>query len=325
MSEIFIGVDFGGTNIKIGYFDSKLKLICKTTAATKADMGPEAVVDRITQTTKKLLADNNLSAQAIQAVGIGAPGPSRIDEGIIVAAPNLPLFRNVPLRQMLEEKLSKPVIFENDANAACWGEHVAGAGKGVDEMVFFTLGTGIGGGIITNGKLVHGFADDAAELGHIITHPGGRVCGCGQKGCVEAYASASATAARATEAVQTGAKSTLKKLLDEKGEITCKDVFDHCDAGDALAKEIIEGTANALGLLCVDVLHVTGPQRIVFAGGMIAAGDLLLSRIKYYFKQHIWTLKPEPLEICFATLGEDAGIIGAATLAAQAVETKPNG
>ena len=322
MSEIFVGVDFGGTNIKIGCFNSDLNLICKTTVATKADMGPEVVVERIAQTTERLLSDNNLPAETIQAIGIGAPGPSKIDEGIIVAAPNLPLFRNVPLRRMVQQKLSKPVVFENDANAACWGEHVAGAGKGVDEMVFFTLGTGIGGGIITNGKLVHGFADDAAELGHIITHPGGRVCGCGQKGCAEAYASASATAARATEAVQAGVKSTLKKLLDANGKITCKDVFDHCAAGDILAKKIAEGTANALGLLCVDVLHVTGPQRIVFAGGMIAAGDLLLSRIKYYFKQHIWTLKPEPLEICFATLGEDAGIIGAAALAAQTCQNR---
>ncbi len=320
MSEIFVGIDLGGTNIKVGCFNSALELICKTSAATEADMGPAVVVDRIGETTEKLLADNSLSIEAVEAVGIGAPGPSNIAEGIILAAPNLPQFRNVPLRKMLSERLGKPAVFENDANAACWGEYVVGAGKGADDMVFFTLGTGIGGGIISNGELVHGFSDNAAELGHIIICTDGRLCGCGQKGCVEAYASANATAARATETVQAGAESSLKKVLEENGKITCRNVFEHSAAGDAPAKEITEGTASALGLLCVDILHVTGPQRIVFAGGMIAAGDLLLNRIRHYFKHYIWPLNPEPLEICFATRGEDAGIIGAAALAQHAKE-----
>lgn len=318
MDKIFVGIDLGGTNIKIGCFDSELKFISKTAVTTKADMGPEVVVDRIAETTKQLLADNNVPDEALKAAGIGAPGPSNIAAGLIIAAPNLPMFKNVPLRDMVSERLGKPIVFENDANAACWGELVVGAGKGVNDMVFFTLGTGIGGGVVSNGELVHGYNDNAAELGHIIMHIGGRLCGCGQKGCVEAYASASSTAARASEAVKAGAKSTLKKVLDTTGKITCKNVFEHSAAGDPLAKEITEGTASALGILCVDMLHVTGPQRIVFAGGMIAAGDLLLSRIQHYFKEYIWPLKPELLEICFATLGEDAGIIGSAALAQHA-------
>jgi len=315
MENILIGIDLGGTNVKIGCFDHELKLIAKTSVATKADMGPEVVVEKICETTEKLLAKNGLSADVIEAVGIGAPGPSNIAEGIIISAPNLPKFKNIPLRKMIGARLGRPIVFENDANAACWGEYVVGAGKGVRNMVFLTLGTGIGGGIISNGELVHGFNDNAAELGHIIIHPQGRLCGCGQKGCVEAYASASSTAARAAEAVQSGAKSSLKKVLDKNGEITCKDVFDHSAAGDTLAKEITDGTADALGLLCVNMLHVTGPQRIVFAGGMIAAGDLLLNRIRHFFKQYIWPLKKETLEICFATLGGDAGVIGTAALA----------
>jgi glucokinase len=320
VSEIFVGIDLGGTNIKIGCFDSELKLVCKTAVATRADMGPEVVVEKICETAEKLLADNGLSIEAVKGIGIGAPGPSNIAEGIIISAPNLPKFKNIALRKMVGERLGRPVVFENDANAACWGEYVVGAGKGVRDMVFFTLGTGIGGGIVSNGELVHGFGDNAAELGHIIIHPQGRLCGCGQKGCVEAYASASSTAARAAEAVQAGAESSLKKVSDKNGEITCKDVFEHSAAGDTLAKEITDGTAEALGLLCVDMFHVTGPQRIIFGGGMIAAGDLLLNRIRYFFKQHIWPLKEETLEICFATLGEDAGIIGTAALAMHARE-----
>ena len=318
MNEIFIGIDLGGTNIKVGCFDSDIKLICKTATPTHADMGPEAVTDKMAQTAEKLLADAGLSLQDVPSVGLGSPGPAIYSEGIIESATNLPKFKNTPFRDMLSERLGKPVVFENDANVACWGEYAVGAGKDVEDMVFFTLGTGIGGGIINNGKLVHGCDDNAAELGHIIIHPNGRLCNCGQKGCVEAYASANATAKRAAEAIEAGAQSSLKKVLDEKGEITCKDVYQHLKAGDKLAKQITDETAEALALVCINMLHTTEPKRIVFAGGMIAAGDILLNRIKDYFNEHIWSLRKEPVEICFATLGEDAGIIGAAALAKQA-------
>lgn len=316
MSETYIGVDLGGTNIKIGCFDPELKLIGKTSVATKADMGPEAVVERMGEAIEKLLSDCELSKADITAAGIGTPGPAKYKEGVIIRSTNMPEFVNVPIRQMLSERIGgKPVVFENDANVACWGEYAVGAGKGAENMVFFTLGTGIGGGIINQGKLLDGSGDNAAELGHIIIHPGGRSCNCGQKGCVEAYASASATARRVTEAVESGAKSSLKTVLEEKGEITCKDVYEHLSAGDKLAAQITEETAESLAILCINVLHTTEPKRIVFAGGMIAAGDVLLERIRYYFEEHIWTLKKESVEICFATLGEDAGIIGAAALA----------
>jgi len=317
VNSVFVGIDLGGTNIKLGCFDSQLKLIGKTAVATGADMGPGAVVERIGETTEKLLADNGLSSEVIEAAGIGAPGPLSIAEGVIIASPNLPLFKDVPLRKMLSERLGTPVILDNDANAACWGEFVLGAGKGVRDMVFFTLGTGIGGGIISDGKLMHGWCDNAAELGHIIIYPDGRLCNCGQKGCVEAYASANSTAERAVEAIKAGAQSSLKKVLDEEGTITSKDVYEHLAAGDELARQITDETARALAIVCVNVLHAVEPKRIVFAGGMIAAGEVLLNRIKDYFNEQIWSLKKEAVEICFATLGEDAGIIGAAALAKQ--------
>jgi glucokinase len=227
----------------------------------------------------------------------------------------MPKFKNVPIVRMLAERLAKPVVMDNDGNVACWGEYVAGAGKEVEDMVFFTLGTGIGGAIVNHGKLLTGCGDNATELGHIIIYPDGRRCNCGQRGCVEAYASASWTAQRATEAVEAGAKSSLKEVLQENGRITCKDVYEHLADGDELAKKITDETAKALALVCINVLHTTEPERIVFAGGMIAAGDVLLDRIRHYFNEHIWILKKETVEICFATLGEDAGIIGAAALA----------
>lgn len=318
MSEIFVGIDVGGTNVKIGLFDSELKMTCKTSITTEADMGPEVVINNMAQAVKELLAEAGFSLEDIVAVGIGTPGPAKYSEGIIIRSTNMPKFKNVPICKMLNERLGAPVVYDNDANVACWGEYIVGAGKGVKDIVFFTLGTGIGGGIVSNGELVHGCDENGAELGHMIIYPDGRRCNCGQKGCVEAYASADSTARRATEAIEAGAESSLKKVLDEKGKITSKDIYQHLANGDKLAKEITDGTAEALAITCINMLHTTEPKRIIFTGGMIAAGDVLLNRIKDFFDKHIWTLKKETVEICFATLGEDTGIIGAAALARHA-------
>ena len=188
MDEIFVGIDLGGTNIKIGFFDSQLELLGRTSVGNRADAEPAVVVDKIGAAIEEYLADNGLESEKIGAVGIGSTGQFNLSEGFMISNPNLKLFQNVPFRAMLSERTGKTVVLENDGNAACWGEHACGAGKGVNDMVFFTLGTGIGGGIISKGELVHGSADNGAELGHLIIYPDGRVCGCGQRGCVEAYA-----------------------------------------------------------------------------------------------------------------------------------------
>ncbi len=323
MSELFIGIDVGATNVKIGCFDSELKLISNTSITTNAEMGPDIVIDNFSAAAKTLVTDAGFSMDDVCAVGLGMPGPANYSEGIVISSTNMPNFKNTPIVRMMEERLAKPVVMDNDGNVACWGEYVAGAGKEVEDMVFFTLGTGIGGAIVNHGELLTGCGDNATELGHIIIYPDGRRCNCGQHGCVEAYASASWTAARATEAVEAGAQSTLKKVLQDKGQITCKDVYQHLAEGDQLAKKITDETAKALALVCINVLHTTEPSRIVFAGGMIAAGDALLGRIKHYFNEQIWIIKKETVEICFATLGEDAGIVGAAALAKHAKQQSP--
>ncbi len=319
MATYYIGVDLGGTNIKIGCFDADINLVEKTSVPTGAEMGPEVVADRIVGSARKLLADSGISLDDVVGVGIGTPGPANYAAGIVIKSTNMPKFKNTPLRDLIGANgLGRPAILENDANVACWGEFAVGAGKNVADMIFFTLGTGIGGGVVSNGDLVRGVGGNAAELGHVIIYPGGRKCNCGQRGCVEAYGSANSTAARAVDAIRAGGESTLKAVLDKKGDLTSKDVYDYSDAGDELAREITEGTAEALALMCVNMLHTTEPAKIVFTGGMIAAGDALLSRIRHHFKQLVWTLKEEPLEICYATLGEDTGIIGAAALAEHA-------
>lgn len=315
MVECYLGIDLGATNVKLGLFAENLDLIDKISVPTQADEGPETVVSNIGKAARQLADKSGHAWESIRAAGMGTAGPQDLRRGVILGCPNMPKLRNCPIRDMVAEQLGKKTIMENDANAACWGEFAVGAGRGVKELVFFTLGSGIGGGVVTNGHLVHGYTDEAAELGHVIIYPEGRLCGCGQKGCAEAYASANSTAARATEAVQEGRSSSLAKVLKEKGRITSRDVYQHSAEGDALALDITEGTAKTLGLLCVNTLHVTQPQRIVFGGGMTAAGEPLLNRIRHYFQHYIWTMKPETIEICFATLGEDAGIIGAAALA----------
>jgi len=318
VNEIYIGIDLGGTNVKFGCFDGQMKLLGKSSAATNVDEGPEIIIERICDAIEELAATAGVNVEEISAIGMGTPGPANYREGIIMESCNMPKFNNVHVKKMISEHFGgKPFVLENDANVACFGEYTVGAGKNSHDMVFFTLGTGIGGGIVCNGHLIHGSEENAAELGHIIIYPDGRECGCGQRGCAEAYGSASATARRATEAIEAGAESSLKKVLDENGEITSKDVYEHLAAGDKLAKEITDGTAKALALLCVNVHHVTEPRKIVFAGGMIAAGDVLLDGIRENFCEQLWKVKDESVEICFATLGEDAGIIGAAALAKE--------
>ncbi|MBN1816328.1 MAG: ROK family protein [Sedimentisphaerales bacterium] len=321
MAEYFIGIDLGGTNIKVGLFDRTMNLVDKSSVPTGADMGPEVVVERMVTAGKGLLKEAGLRIEDLAAIGIGTPGPADYPRGIVIKSTNMPKFVNTPLRDMVASGLgNRPAILENDANVACWGEFTMGVGKEVTDMIFMTLGTGIGGGVVCNGELVRGVGGNAAELGHVIIYPNGRACNCGQRGCVEAYGSANATAARATEAIQAGEESSLGEVLRNRGEITSKDVFLHAENGDKLACDIVEGTAEALALMCVNMLHTTEPACIVFTGGMIAAGDALLGRICRHFDRLIWTLKKETVTICFATLGEDTGIIGAASLAQHAFQ-----
>lgn len=324
MTEYYLGIDLGGTNIKIGIFDDSFNLLARESTPTQGTSSPEVIVGQMKELAQKAAGTININLDDITAIGIGTPGPVDLTNGLVVAAPNLPNFKNTPLRDMVRDTLGKPTVMENDANAAAWAEFVKGAAQDVKELIFFTLGTGIGGGVIANGQIVHGWMDDAAELGHIIIYPDSeRVCGCGQKGCAEIYASARSTELRAMEALEERSdSSSLRDVMELKGTLTCRDVFDHAKNGDALAMEIVDGTAKVLGILCINVMHCTGPERIVFAGGMIAAGDFLLDKIRENYKKYLWTMSDRPLDICFATLGEDAGIIGTAALAQYA---KQNG
>lgn len=310
--QLFVGVDLGGTNIKAGLLDDQANLLARLSIATEAEHGPDHVIARIVQAIDQVLAQAGLPRQDVAGVGIGAPGAMSHKKGLIIAPPNLPGWHNVPLRDRVAALLGLPTVLENDANAAAWGEFWAGAGRGTDNMVMFTLGTGVGGGIIIDGQILRGAFDNAAELGHMIVKPGGRPCGCGQQGCLEAYSSAAATARRAIEAIQAGQDSSLKARLEAGQPVESRHVEQAARAGDPLAERIWDEACYYLAIACVNVQHFCNPQRVVLAGGMIGAGAFLLDRVRKHFDQQTWTVAQDRPEIALATLGNEAGLIGAA-------------
>ena len=318
MSDFFLGIDLGGTNVVMGLVAETGEVVVRRSQPTLVKEGPRSLVRRIGACGQELIAQAHLGPGAVKGIGIGTPGPISIAQGKIITSCNLPGFDDFSLRGACSEVLGIPAVLDNDANAACWGEFWQGAGEDIADMVMFTLGTGIGGGIVCRGELVHGFGDNAAELGHIILVPDGRACNCGQRGCFEAYASANQTAMRAEEELDKGRESRLQEIRRQKGKLTSKDVFDQAIEGDELAVEVIDGTAKFIALASINMNHITEPKKVVLAGGMIQAGEILLGKVRQFYNALMWRAVLEPMEICYARLGGDAGMIGAAGIALHA-------
>jgi glucokinase len=315
MSEQYtIGIDLGGTFIKGGICDASAKLVHKDSISTEAEQGFEHVVGRMGALVNQLLTGHGLDKSQVAAIGVGAPGPMSHAKGMIYGAPNLPGFVNVPLRDRFAEVTGLTVDLENDANAAAFGEFTAGAAHDADTMVMLTLGTGIGGGVVLHGKLWRGVFDNAGEVGHMIIVPHGRPCPCGQKGCLERYGSAAAVADRLREAVDAGEDSVLKGQCAAGGALDARDVESAARAGDALAQRIWDETCTYLALAIVNLQHLINPEVVVLAGGLINAGDRLLDPLKQRFREQSWKIAPDHPQIRLATLGTDAGTIGAAML-----------
>lgn len=310
--ECYIGIDLGGTYIKAGAIDAEGRVLARCAIETQAEHGPDHVIDRIAAVGIQAIEQSGRTRRDFIGLGIGSPGPLNHRDGIIINTSNMPGWINIPLTARVSAKVDMPAVLENDGNAACLGEYWIGAGKGVGDLVMFTLGTGVGGGILSNGRLLRGAFDNAAELGHMLVVPDGRLCGCGQKGCLEPYTSASYTARRAVEAIEAGEPSVLKERLDAGDPVTAEHVAQAARDGDALAARIWDETAYYLAIACVNVQHFLNARRILFAGGMAAAGDQLLSPIQTHFDRLTWNLAPDQPELCLASLGNDAGFIGAA-------------
>jgi glucokinase len=228
-------------------------------------------------------------------------------------------WRNVPVRDHVQKVFNLPTAFQNDANAAAFGEFWAGAGRDAHSIVLFTLGTGVGGGVIVGDVVLEGEHSHGAEIGHMkieVTNP--RQCGCGRFGCLEAYASATAVVKRSLEALSLkGVNSPLKELRNKEGGLTARDVFEAAADGDMLADTVVEDTAYYLAVGAMNMMHTIDPDMVVFTGGMIAAGEAFLQRIRGFVKELAFPVPAERTAICYASLGSDAGYIGAAACGRQ--------
>ncbi|HEV3261178.1 MAG TPA: ROK family protein [Gemmataceae bacterium] len=315
----FAGVDVGGTGIKAGVVDDTGKALSAVILATEAYKGQEHGLERMCEGVREAAAGAGLRLTQLAAIGVATPGTMDIPAGIILDPPNLRPWRNVPVRQHIQDTFGVPTAFQNDANAAAFGEYWVGAGKDSQSMVLFTLGTGIGCGIVIGDRVLEGRHSHGAEVGHIkieITDP--RQCGCGRWGCLEAYASATAVVKRAREALERDdGRSSLHAVLRDRGQVTSREVFGAAAAGDALAAKIVEDTAWYLAVGAMNMMHTIDPDMVVFAGGMIAAGEPFLERIRGHVRELAFPVPAEKTQIRYALLGGDAGFIGAAACARQ--------
>ncbi len=313
MSEsLFVGVDLGGTAIKVGLCNEEGDLLRTYEGPTQAADGPDAVLSNIATYVKELVPPGTPEWDAVAGVGIGIAGFLNIPDGIINFSPNLP-FKNVPAKQIMEGKIGKPVKINNDANVAALGEAWGGAGKGIPHCVCYTLGTGVGGGIILHNRLIEGFSGMAGELGHmsIVADLEAIQCGCGKMGCLETVSSATGIIRMARDAVERGDRTS---LMHVEGELLAKDVFDAAKGGDEVAQRIVSRAAFYLGKSLAAVAVVVNPQRFIIGGGVSKAGEYLFEQIREVFYKLTPHNAQDGVEIVAAELGNNAGVVGAAGL-----------
>lgn len=316
-----VGIDFGGTNMKFCLLDSRSRPT--DIFHLRTAVGRDDVVSQMIHGARKAMTDHNVDIEQILGVGIGSPGPLDLEAGTILATPNIAGLENLPIRDLVADGLHLPAVLENDANAAAYGEYLCGAGKGAGDMVLLTLGTGIGSGIIIDGNVFHGSHNIGAELGHTVVSPGGEPCGCGQRGCLERYCSATYMAERARKLIEQESRTgLLAAVLKQSGQVTAKDIQEAMVADDQLACEIWDRGTYFLAIACVNICRIFDPDQIVLAGGMANAGRHLLDPLVAHFHKLHWSITEIMTRIEMATLGKDAGVIGAAGVAWSAFGPK---
>jgi glucokinase len=310
----FLGIDLGGTNIKSGVVDNLGRPLSKVSVSTEADHGPEVGLHNLATAGKEAVAASGLDWGQITSVGLGSPGTMDLHLGLLLEPPNLPGWENFAIRERLADRLKKPVAFQNDGNAAAYAEYWAGAGRNTHSLVMFTLGTGIGAGIVIDGKIIEGRHSHGAECGHIIIEmENGRQCSCGAYGHLEGYASATALVKRALEAIAADSSPSESLLSSVKPEaLTSRAISEAAAAGDALARRLLRETAHYLAVGAVSLMHTIDPDLVLFGGGMIAAGPAFLEDIRADVRSMAFPIPAARTRIEYAELGSDAGFIGAA-------------
>jgi len=305
-----VGVDLGGTNIVTGIVaEDGSGIHCVRNVPTGAEEGPDVVVERIISTAKASIAEARTAIPGFELIGagVGSPGPMDRRSGVVLLTPNLG-WVNMPLRQRLQEGLGLRTALDNDANCAILGEWWQGAARGTRITIGLTIGTGIGGGIIIDGRLFHGASDIAGEIGHMTIDAHGRRCKCGNYGCIEAYASGPNIALRAVEAIQSGGQSTLPSYVEgDLKRITAQTVYEAAHQGDELALEVVRDTAKYLGAAIASLINIFNPEAIVIVGGVTRAGESLFEPLRREVARRAF--KPA-VQVCRIVPGELTGVAG---------------
>lgn len=311
-----IGIDVGGTNVKIALVDDNGKIIYSNSVPTYAKMGYEYTVNNIKQAIKDLMKETNTTPSDIEGIGFDFPGQVDCKTGVVKLAPNIPGWVNVPIAQMIEDEFHIPTRIDNDVRCAALGELKFGAGRGCENFICITIGTGIGSGIVINGKVVRGATNAAGELGHIkLQMNGGPICGCGDTGCLEAFASGPAIVAMAQDYIKGGKSTKFREMAAvEGGEITPYMVAKAAEEGDPVAKRIFEIVGEYIGIGLTSVINLLNPERVIIGGGVAESGELLLGPIRKTIKERAMVVAGNAVEIVPAQLGNSAGVIGASML-----------
>jgi glucokinase len=311
-----VGIDVGGTNVVVGTVaEDGSEVLGLVSQPTLAEQGADAVVARIVKLARASMAE--APGREIAGVGIGSPGPLDTKTGVVLMTPNLGWI-NMPLRDRIGGALGLPATLDNDANCAVFGEWWRGAARGVDDVVGLTIGTGIGGGIVLGGQIYHGASDIAGEFGHMTIDANGRRCKCGNYGCLEAYASGPAIAARAVEGIESGAETTLAQYVaGDLSRITAQVVYEAAHDGDAYALEMVRDTAKLLGAGVANIVNIFNPAVVVICGGVTLAGDTLFRPLRSEVQRRVFKPAWEACRILPGVLTGTAGVYGAAAVFMQ--------
>ncbi len=308
-----IGIDVGGTNVKIALVNEKGSIIYSNSIPTRAEMGYEYTINNMKEAIGDLLKETKSSAKDIEGMGFGFPGQIDCQKGIVRLAPNIPGWVDVPIAEIMEKEFGIPTRVDNDVRCAALGELNFGAGIGCENLICITVGTGIGSGLIINGKLVRGASNAAGEIGHIkLDMTGGPLCGCGDRGCLEAFASGPSIVAMAEEYIKGGKSTKYRELANP--EITPYIVSEAAKQGDPVAQRIFAIVGEYIGIGLASVVNLLNPEKIIIGGGVAAAGDILMTPIKETLVKRAMKIAGSTVEVVPAELGNTAGVIGASLL-----------
>jgi glucokinase-like ROK family protein len=316
---LIAAVDLGATSIDVALATLGSELVAHRGELADIRDGPQRVLGRVKEMLAGLLEEQGAEARDVLAIGIGVPGPVEQASGLLKSPPIMPGWDRFPIRAVFAGEYAAPVFVDNDVNVMALGEHWGGVGKGVDNMLFVKIGTGIGGGIIADGRLYRGVQGCAGDIGHICVDPDGPVCSCGNKGCLEAMAAAPAVALKAERCARDGLSSVLSEALGKQGELSAKDVGEAASRGDYHALEIIRESGRLVGQALATLVSTLNPSLIVIGGGVANIGHSLLAEIRSTVYRRSLPLATRNLPMVLSELDQVAGVTGASVLAAEGV------